>query len=45
MVLGKKEVENKSVSVRRLGNKKTETFKNEEILNILFEESLPPRDM
>ena len=45
MVIGKKEVENKTVSVRRLGNKKTETFKTEEILNILFKESLPPSDI
>ena len=27
MVIGKKEIENKTVSVRRLGNEKTETFK------------------
>ena len=45
IVIGKKEAENKTVSVRRLGNEKTETFKIEEILNILFKESLPPRDM
>ena len=45
MVIGKKEVENKSISVRRLGNEKTETFKIEEILNILYKESLPPKDM
>ena len=45
MVIGKKEIENKTVSVRRLGNKKTETFKIEEIVNILFKESLTPSDI
>ena len=45
MVIGKKEVENKSISVRRLGNEKTETFKIQEITNILFKESLPPSDI
>ena len=45
MVIGKKEVENKTVSVRRLGNEKTETFKIEEIINILFKESLTPSDI
>ena len=44
MVIGKKEAENKTVSIRRLGNKKTEMFKIEEILNILFNESLAPSD-
>ena len=44
IVIGKKEIENKTVSVRRLGNEKTETFKIEEILNILFKESLAPSD-
>ena len=45
MVIGKKEIENKTVSVRRLGNEKTETFKIEEIVNILFKESLTPSDI
>ncbi len=42
MVIGKKEAENKSVSVRRLGSKKTETFKIDEILKALCKESLLP---
>ena len=42
MVIGKKEAENKTVSVRRLGSEKTETFKIDEILIVLFRESLPP---
>jgi threonyl-tRNA synthetase len=42
MVIGKKEAENKTVSVRRLGSEKTETFKIDEILKVLFRESLPP---
>ena len=42
MVIGKKESENKTVSVRRLGSKKTETYKIDEILKILCKESLAP---
>ena len=42
MVIGKKEAENKSVSVRRLGSEKTETFKIDEILKALCKESLLP---
>ena len=42
MVIGKKEAENKTVSVRRLGSEKTETFKIDEILKALCKESLPP---
>ena len=42
LVIGKKEAENNTVSVRRLGNEKTETFKIDEILKILLEESLSP---
>ncbi len=42
MVIGKKEAENKTVSVRRLGSEKTETFKIDEILKVLFKESLSP---
>ena len=42
LVVGKQELENKTVSVRRLGSKKTETFKIEEIVKNLFKESLPP---
>jgi len=42
MVIGKKEVENKTVSIRRLGSEKTETLELEKIINILFEESLAP---
>ena len=45
MVIGKKEVENKTISVRRLGYEKTEIFKIQEITNILFKESLPPSDI
>ena len=44
MVIGKKEAENKSVSVRRLGSKKTETFKIDEIIKILFNENLSPNN-
>ena len=42
MVIGKKEAENKTVSLRKLGSKKTETFKIDEITKILFKESLSP---
>ena len=42
MVMGKKEVENKTVSVRRLGSEKNETYKIDEILKILCKESLAP---
>ena len=42
MVIGKKEAENKTVSLRKLGGKKTETFKIDEITKILFKESLSP---
>ena len=42
MVIGKKEAENKTVSVRRLGSEKTETFNIDEILEVLFRESLLP---
>jgi len=45
MVIGKKEVENKTVSTRRLGSKKTETFNIDEILKVLCEESLPPNSI
>jgi len=45
MVIGKKEAENKTISVRRLGSEKTETFKIDEILKVLFRESLPPNSM
>ena len=34
--------ENKTISVRRLGSAKTETFKVDEILKILCKESLVP---
>ena len=44
MVIGKKEAENKTVSVRRLGSKNTETFKVDEIIKILFNESLSPNN-
>ena len=40
MVIGKKEIENKTVSLRKLGSEKTETFKIDEITKILFKESL-----
>ena len=42
IIIGKKEVENKTISVRRLGSEKTETFKVDEILKILCKESLAP---
>jgi threonyl-tRNA synthetase len=42
MVIGGKEAENKTVSVRRLGSEKTETFKIDEILKALCKESLLP---
>ena len=45
MVIGKKEVEYKTVSTRRLGSNKTETFKIDEILKVLCEESLPPNSI
>ena len=35
-------MENKTISVRRLGSEKTETFKVDEILKILCKESLVP---
>jgi threonyl-tRNA synthetase len=44
MVIGKKESENKTVSVRRLGSKKTETYKIDEILKMLCKESLTPNN-
>ncbi len=42
IVIGKTESENKTVSVRRLGSKKTETYKIDEILKMLCKESLTP---
>ena len=42
MVIGKKESENKTVSVRRLGSEKNEIYKIDEILKILYKESLAP---
>ena len=42
MVIGKKEIENKTVSVRRLGSEKNEIYKIDEILKILCKESLAP---
>jgi len=42
MVVGKKESENKTVSIRRLGSKKTETYTNDEILKVLSKETLAP---
>ena len=42
MVIGKKESENKTVSVRRLGSEKTEAYKIDEILKILCNEALAP---
>ena len=42
MVIGKKEAENKTVSVRRLGSEKNEIYKIDEILKILCKESLAP---
>ena len=42
MVIGKKEAENKTVSVRRLGSEKNEIYKIDEILKILYKESLAP---
>ena len=42
MIVGKKEVENKTISIRKLGNEKTETFKTDQILIDLYKESLGP---
>ena len=42
MVIGKKESENKTVSVRRLGGEKTEIYKIDEILKVLCKKSLAP---
>ena len=42
MVIGKKESENKTVSVRRLGSEKNEIYKIDEILKIFYKESLAP---
>ena len=42
IIIGKKEIENKTVALRRLGSEKTETYKIDEILEFLFNESLPP---
>ncbi len=44
MVVGKKEAENNTVSLRRLGNQKTESFNLDEVLQILSEESLSPNN-
>ena len=42
LVCGKKEVKDKTVTVRRLGSEKQETFKREEIIkNILAANKLP----
>ena len=41
-VVGKKEAENNTISIRRLGSERTETYKVDEILKILFKESLSP---
>ena len=42
MVIGKKETENNTVSIRRLGSEKTEAFKFDQILKDLYEESIAP---
>jgi len=42
MVVGKKESENKTVSVRRLGSEKTQTFLLDKIIKDLVQESLSP---
>ena len=44
MVVGKKESENNTVSLRRLGNQNTESFNLDEVLKILSEESLSPNN-
>ena len=45
MIIGKKEVENNTISLRRLGSEKTETFKFDEIINNLYKESLLPNNI
>ncbi len=42
MIIGKKEAENNTVSIRKLGSEKTESFKFEEIIKKLIEESVSP---
>ena len=42
MIVGKKEVENKTISIRKIGNEKSETFKTEQILMDLYKQSLGP---
>tara|TARA_Y100000741_G_scaffold246455_1_gene189159 strand:- start:1117 stop:2859 length:1743 start_codon:yes stop_codon:yes gene_type:complete len=41
-ILGKKEVENKTISIRKLGAENTSTYNKEEIIEILQNESKPP---
>ena len=41
-ILGKKEVENKTISIRKLGTEKTSTYNKEEIYEILQNECKPP---
>ena len=44
MVVGKKESENNTISLRRLGSQNTESFNLDEVLKILSEESLSPNN-
>ena len=45
IVIGKKEAENKTISIRRLGSEKTETFKLDEAINKFHIESLSPNNI
>ena len=42
LALGKKEMEENTVSIRRLGSDKTETIKEESFIKNIIKESLPP---
>ena len=45
IVVGKKEAENQTLSLRKLGNNKTETFKIDDILEQLLKEKMSPIDI
>ena len=44
MILGKKENENKTASIRRLGSEKNELFEIDEIITKLYKESFSPNN-
>ena len=44
MILGKKENENKTASIRRLGTEKNELFEIDEIITKLYKESFSPNN-